>query len=439
MADIAPLWPLRYDASLLAQVTAPPYDVIDAKMREELGRRHPHNVVHIDLPEGDGDKKYERAQGLFTEWQEMGVLVRDEAPAYWRYAQTFVPPGGGQSITRKGFFALVRAVPFSDRVVLPHERTLKGPKLDRIMLSRATRAALSPQFMLYSDPERSLDALLDGGEPFAKFTTPDGIKHEIWRVTDTASIAKITDAMQSRTLLIADGHHRYETSVAISEEFEAEAKERGIPTSPRSEHRFTFALLANGDDPDLVVFPTHRLIHSLPRFDWSTLLTEAAQLFDVTSLPNGSSADTAALKSLLSSQSRQALVAVGQHGQAALLVLRSDADLSKHPVLGKRPEVLRATAVALLHDGLIEHVLGVSPEAQAQKTNIKYLQDPTVGVEALARGEGQVLFMMNGTPVSTVRQVAEASEVMPQKSTFFYPKVPTGLCFHTLYPDRLIP
>lgn len=439
MADIAPLWPLRYDATLLAQVTSPPYDVIDSKLREELGKKHPHNVVHIDLPEGDGEKKYERAQGLFAEWQEMGVLVRDEAPAYWRYAQTFVPPGGGSPITRRGFFALVRSVPFSDRVVLPHEKTLKGPKLDRILLSRATRAALSPQFMLYSDKSRSLDSLLDGGEPFATFTSADGIKHEISKVTDPSSIAKITEAMQGKTLLIADGHHRYETSVAISEEFEAEAAARGIPTSPKSEHRFTFALLANGDDPDLVVFPTHRLIHSLPSFDWEKLLSEAASLFEVTRIAQGAGSQPDALKSLLAAQKAQALVAVGPEGQAALLVLRANADLAGHPVLGKRPAVLRSTSVALLHDGLIEHILGISPEAQAQKTNIKYLQEPKVGIEAVARGEGQVLFMMNGTPVATVREVAEAGEVMPQKSTFFYPKVPTGLCFHTLYPDRLVP
>jgi uncharacterized protein (DUF1015 family) len=235
MADIAPLLPLRYDAGLLEQVVAPPYDVIDAELRRALGKQHPHNVVHIDLPEGDGDRKYERAQGLFTEWQEMGVVVRDEAPAYWRYAQTFVPPAGGPPTTRRGFLALVRAVPYRERVVLPHQRTSPGLKHDRMQLSRATRAALSPQFMLYSDPERHLDALLDSGEAFADFHTPDGTRHQIWRVTAAAKIAAITAAMADRTLLIADGHHRYETAITISEEFETEAKERELPTSSRSE------------------------------------------------------------------------------------------------------------------------------------------------------------------------------------------------------------
>ena len=129
MADIAPMRPLHYDPALLSRVVAPPYDVIDAPMRKKLAIKHNHNVVHIDLPEGEGEQKYERARELFEAWQRESVLVRDDTPAFWRYAQTFVPPGGGEAITRKGFLSLVRAVPFSDRVVLPHERTLKGPNL----------------------------------------------------------------------------------------------------------------------------------------------------------------------------------------------------------------------------------------------------------------------------------------------------------------------
>ncbi|HEX7668794.1 MAG TPA: DUF1015 domain-containing protein, partial [Polyangiaceae bacterium] len=152
MVDIAPLKPLRYDPVAYAKVVAPPYDVIDADMRARLGERDPHNVVHLDLPAGTGDARYTHARDLFLAWQKEGVLVRDGTPAYYRYEQTFEPPGGGALVTRKGFFALVRAVPYELRQVLPHERTLTGAKADRIALSRATRAMLSPQFMLYSDP-----------------------------------------------------------------------------------------------------------------------------------------------------------------------------------------------------------------------------------------------------------------------------------------------
>jgi len=435
MADVAPLQALHFAPELLPHVVAPPYDVIDASLRQRLGERHPHNVVHVDLPEGDGPAKYARAGELFSDWQRRGVLTRDPVPAFWRYAQTFTPPGGsGPRLTRRGFFALVRTVPFSARVVLPHERTLDGPKRDRFELSWATQAALSPQFMLYSDPHGQVDQALDVATPFASFATDDGIHHELDRVTAPAAVAAIVKAMADRKLLIADGHHRYETSVALSAALEAEAGRRGETTSPRGEHHFTYALLVNGDDPDLMVFPTHRLVHSLPRFSWEELLVRAREIFTVQEV-SGPLSD---LQGLLAAQEHPALGAWVGEGKAALLVLRGDAALDRHPVLHRRPSVLRHTAVALLHDGLLEDVLGISAEAQAKKTNLVYHQDPRRAVASLEKGDGQVLFLMNGTKVSTVREVAEAGEVMPQKSTFFYPKVPTGLLFHTLRPDRTV-
>jgi uncharacterized protein (DUF1015 family) len=432
MLDIAPLKPLRFAPSVLEKVVAPPYDVIDAALRARLGARDPHNVVHIDLPEGEGDARYPHARALFQKWQDEGALVRDETPSYFRYAQTFEPPGGGARLTRKGFFALVRAVPYGARVVLPHERTLTGPKQDRIALSRATRATLSPQFMLYSDPERRLDGALDSGEPLAEFSTDDGVTHRLSRISNPELVSSITKALSSGTLLIADGHHRYETAVALAAEFDQAARAAGRPVSPRGEHLYTFALLANGDDPSLVVFATHRLIHSLPQFDFSELLERAKDSFDVKTVDGGVDAARRALEAA----GGNTLCALAPGGKAALFSLRAGADLSTHPVLGKRPTVLRSAAVTLLHDGILEHLLGITPEAQAAKTNIRYLQDPRAGAGALDRGEGQVLFLMNPTQVSTVRSVAEAGEVMPQKSTFFYPKVPSGLFFHTLLPDR---
>ncbi len=200
MADVAPLDPLRYDPALYAQVVAPPYDVIDAELRSRLGDKSEHNVVHLDLPEGDGDERYENAKRVFARWRSEGVLRREGPPAFWRFAQTFDPPGGGERLTRRGFFALVRAVPFSDGVVMPHERTLTGPKLDRLKLSRATRATLSPQFMLYSDPEHALEADLDGGQALADFTTDDGVRHQLWLVSDSAAVQRIRTTLASARL-----------------------------------------------------------------------------------------------------------------------------------------------------------------------------------------------------------------------------------------------
>jgi uncharacterized protein (DUF1015 family) len=433
MAEIAPLKPLRYAPEILDRVVAPPYDVIDAELRARLGARHPENVVHVDLPQGEGDARYAHARELFQSWQTRGVLKRDETPSYYRYSQNFEPPGGGARITRTGFFALVRAVPYSARQVLPHERTLTGPKQDRIALSRATRAMLSPQFMLYSDAERRLDADLDSGTELAQFRTEDGIEHRVSKIAGADAISRITTALGSSALLIADGHHRYETAVSLAKEFDDEAHAAGRAPSPRGEHLYTFAFLSNGDDPNLVVFATHRLVHSLPRFDFGSMLEAARPSFQVERIDGGLEAARAALVR----EQRSAICAVVD-GSAALLVLRPDADLARHPVLGKRPEVLRTAAVSLLHDGILEHLLGITPEAQAAKTNIRYLQDPRQAESQLAKGDADVLFLMNPTPVATVRKIAEAGEVMPQKSTFFYPKVPSGLLFHTLATERVV-
>jgi hypothetical protein len=193
---------------------------------------------------------------------------------------------------------------------------------------------------------------------------------------------------------------------------------------------------ANGDDPNLVVFPTHRHIHSLPRFDFAELCEGASALFDVTSLPGGASAHVLTAELERSGRVGPSLVACSGDGRASLFRLREGLDLGAHAVLGSRPAPLRQTDVALLHMGLLEPVLGITPEAQAAKTNIFYPQDATTSLRELRSGKGQVLFLMNATPVAQVREVAEASEVMPQKSTFFFPKVLTGLCVHTLEPER---
>jgi len=450
MAEIAPLTPLRYDLARLAgsgglaSVVAPPYDVIDAAQRAELAARHPTNVVKLILPEGEGDAKYGHAADLLSAWRSEGDLFRDDVPAFYRYDQTFAPPGagGGKPITRRGFLGLVKLVETDQGIVLPHERTLSGPKEDRLKLFRATRTNLSPGFMLYRDPAGALDSALAKASELTAFDTADGIHHALAKITDPEAVRAIIAGVAKSSLLIADGHHRYETALRYSKEV-AEAGLAGGAVArpvPRGEHLYLMVFFANGDDPNLVVVPTHRHIHSLPRFDFDELCAnEAAKaLFDVSPLPGGASADvlTAALAD--AGKKSPSLVACSGDGRAALFSLRKDADLAGHSILGKRPAPLRGTDVALLHMGLLEPVLGITPEAQAAKTNIYYPQDAAGSVRELRSGKGQVLFLMNATPVVQVREVAEAGEVMPQKSTFFYPKVLTGLCIHTLEPDRAV-
>ena len=444
MAEIAPLTPLRYDLSKLAgglaSVVSPPYDVISREQRAALAAQDPHNVVRLILPEGEGDAKYGVAADILKGWRAEGVLVRDDEAAFYRYDQTFAPPGapaGSRTIRRRGFLALVRLAPFSERSVLPHERTLSGPKEDRLKLFRATRTNLSPGFMLYRDARGDLDAPLETAQALAEFTTPDGVHHALAKVRSPEAIRAIVEAVARSSLLIADGHHRYETALRYSQEVGGEA--RG--GADRGEHRYFMSFLANGDDPNLVVYPTHRLVHSLPSFSLDDLLRRAAATFDVLPLPRGVGAEVlvAGLGAAAGAEKRSSVVVAVPDGRAAVLTLKADADLDAHPTLGTKPEVLRRTDVTVLHAGIFEELLGITPEAQVAKTNLWYVQDAAESLAELRGGvRGQALFLMNPTPVAAVRDVAEAGEVIPQKSTFFYPKVSTGLAIHTLDPARTV-
>jgi uncharacterized protein (DUF1015 family) len=441
MAEIAPLTPLRYalgkNPGALASLVAPPYDVISSEQRAELAARDPHNVVRLILPEGEGDSKYGNAATVLDEWLRTNVLVRDNEPAFYRYDQSFLPPGGagGKAITRRGFLALVRLVPLSAGIVLPHERTLTGPKEDRLKLFRATRTNLSPGFMLYRDPNGVIDGPLHSAQPVAEFATQDGIHHALAKVTAPDAILAIKEGVAKSSLLIADGHHRYETALRYSEEISLAHPD----ASDRAEHRYFMVFLTNGDDPNLVVFPTHRLVHSLVTFSYDDLVGRAAEWFVVSPLPGGVDSKAALAALHTAGKGGPSVVAVASDGRAAALSLRTDVDVARHPTLGERPAVLQKTDVAVLHSAILEHLLGITKEAQAAKTNLYYPQDATAAMRDVRAGKAQVLFLMNATPVKDVRQVAEAGEVMPQKSTFFHPKVLTGLTIHTLDHTRTVP
>ena len=437
MARIAPFRALRFSDSELSDVVAPPYDVIGPEDFKKYASRSDHNIVHVDLPVGEGDAKYAHAATLLAAWQKSGALTRDEKPSILAYEQTFLPPGGGAPITRKGFFALVAAEPYEARVVLPHERTLSGPKEDRYRLFCATKTALSPVFLLYQDPAHTVANTLAAHAYTNEFTTDDGIKHRFARVTDAKSIHAVAEALRTTQLLIADGHHRYETTLRYGASIDAERAERGEAAAPNGGHKYVLAFLADADDKGLVVFPTHRLVHSLQNFSRESFLEKAAELFHVTPV-NAENAGAFADALATSGKNAPSLGIVFKDGSGAMLSLRSDVNVDTHPALKARPEVLRRMDVVLLHSGLLEAVLGMTLEEQAKQTNIAYYKVATDAVRDIKAGKGDFLVLMNGTPVSDVRKSCEVGEVMPQKSTFFYPKVPTGLVMHVLDPNDAI-
>ncbi|MGH7271395.1 MAG: DUF1015 family protein, partial [Polyangiaceae bacterium] len=275
---------------------------------------------------------------------------------------------------------------------------------------------------------------LETGETLAEFATPDGVRHALAKVRAADAVRAMVEGIARSTLLIADGHHRYETALHYAREVAG-----GAAKTDRLEPLYFMTFLANGDDPELVVFPTHRLVHSLAKFSFEDLVSRASAYFTVEELARGASANAILDRLRLAGARGPSVGAAVADGRVGVLTLRREANLDAHPALGPNPAVLRRTDVTVLHAGLLEAVLGITPEAQAAKTNIYYVQDAGEALAQLRGGaRGQALFLMNATPVASVRDVAEAGEVMPQKATFFYPKVLTGLAVHTLDPGRAV-
>src|SRR5947209_2402596 len=278
MTDVEPLRALHYDPAPvgdLSKVTAPPYDVIDERQRAELLARSPFNVVAIDLPVG-GDDRYEAAREQFESWQLQGILVRDPEPAVWAHVQDYVGPDGERR-KRRGFFCRVRIDGYRPGGVRPHQRTHPGPKEDRLRLTRATRANISPIFSLYSDPQQAAWAALDPAtreSPWANVTDTEGTVHRVWRVTDPAAIAAVQSATRDAELLIADGHHRYETMQAYAQELGGDG-----------EHRYILMCLVALEDPGLTVFPTHRLVRGLDSQRQEALAVALKEDFEISEVP----------------------------------------------------------------------------------------------------------------------------------------------------------
>lgn len=440
MASVAPLKPLRYaDPSLLAQLVAPPYDVIGEAERAQLAARHAHNVVRLILPRpsagADESTKYAEAARILAAMRADGALTRDEEPAFYGFSQSFKNPVTGAPVTRKGFLGLVKLQPFSDRVILPHERTLSGPKVDRLMLFRATETNLSPGFMLYRDPAGALDGALASGKELARFTTralteKSEVDNRLTKISDPDALRAVVAHLRDRQLLIADGHHRYETALGYARETE----ERVGATPDEAEHKWFMVFFANEDDPSLLVLPTHRLVHGLGgQVGFDDLVARIGDAFVATPIERGQ-----AVARLAEAGRQGPALVLADRARTVLLSLRAGFDPAAHPTLGQRPPSLRGTDVAILHAVALEHALGISLEAQAKQTNLSYLKDAEEALSQIARGEGDFLFLMNATPVAQVRAVAEEGEVMPQKATYFYPKVLTGLCIHTLDPARRV-
>jgi uncharacterized protein (DUF1015 family) len=432
MAVIAPFRAFRFDLARCgdpAALVAPPYDVISEEERQVLEKRHERNIVHLDLPRGEGDERYSRARAALDRWIAEGTLRADERPAIYRYEQRFSFPDGGQGreYVRRGFIALLRLEPLSARVVLPHEHTLAGPKRDRLMLMRATRAHFSQVFTLYRDPAGEAEAALapwDERPPALDAVTADGCRHRLWVVDDARAIARVAAVLASRQVMIADGHHRYETMLALQAELRPADRPMGASMAD-----WGTVFFARAEDPGLLVLPTHRLVSGLPAAVLSGLAERARPWFEISPGPEITAESIEAR--LRDAGARQVTLALRIAGrrETLWLALRPDADLS---ALG--PPALRRLDVTVLHGLVLGPLLGIGVEAMARQSHLAYTHDLPEALARLEAGAAQAAFLMNATKVDEVLGACEAGFVLPQKSTYFQPKLATGLVLARIDP-----
>ncbi len=425
MADVQPLRALHYDpavAGALADVVAPPYDVIDSEQRAALLTRSPYNVVAVDLPQADGDgDRYAAASELFAQWQRRGALVRDEQPAVWAHTQDYTGPDGERR-TRRGFFCRVRIEGYGAGRVRPHERTHPGPKEDRLRLTRATRANISPIFSLFSDPRETawsaLEPFTAASAPWGEVTDADGTVHRVWRVSDAGAIAAVQDATREAELLIADGHHRYETMQAYAEEVDAAGG------TPGEEHRYILMCLVALEDPGLTVFPTHRLVNKLDEQRRAALAQALQRDFEIAEVPVQQLAPPPGEGPL------QLGYVDARDERVHRLTLKDQAIADA--ALAGRSQAYRHLDTGVLETLLLKGALGLSDEDIAHFNGLFYARDVDEALRFVRSGEYDAAFVMRPTPIAQVRDVAAAGENMPPKSTYFFPKLLTGLLFNPL-------
>ncbi len=437
MPELKPFRAVRYSAGTdLSALTAPPYDVISPAQRETLAKRDAHNIVHLILPEerAGGPDKYQLAGDLYRAWLADGALTREATPSLYALHQRFSVEG--RSYVRRGFLARLLLYDFKAGMVLPHEKTLSGPKADRLRLFQSVGANLSPIFALYPDDAQQVESLLDpslSGPATWVARGDDGVESSCWRVDDPALIARVTQTMLQRKAYIADGHHRYETGLRY-----AELVDQSLPApQPRGGHHYILAFLCGMSDPGLLILPTHRLLHGLSGFDAKDFLKRAGQFFDTSPLPTSVNSQAglqlARDRLTVAGKASPSLLLV-LPDEAHLLVLKSEAPIERVRELPKN-KALRSLDVTLLHGLLLQHLLELSPESQERQENLRYVKDAAEAVAAVRSQEAQAAFILNATSAAQVREVAEAGEVMPQKSTFFYPKLPSGLVINPLGPS----
>jgi uncharacterized protein (DUF1015 family) len=409
-------------------VVCPPYDIISEEERQAYLAENPRNIIRLELPK-EGDDPYAVAGETLRGWIEKKMLAKDQTPGLYVYEEQFTSRGERMSV--RGVAGRVRLEEWEKGVVLPHEETLPKAKTDRLNLMRACGTNFSSVYSLYFDGENEIYPLIEAassGAPDLEFTTPkfDGITHRVWFVTDPAAVEAITSRFADKKLYIADGHHRYETAI----NYRNELREKGVNTDGEHPANFVMMTLVHMEHPGLVVYPTHRIVRGLASFNADEILKACGEYFAI--LPVDAPADAEECMKCLSSlaeEGKKAFALCTKSG-VHMLALRDAAVMDA--LLPGTSAAYRGLDVNILHELVLERIMGIDKESVRNQTNLIYTRDPEEALAAVESGEADCAFLINATRVDEIAAVAGAGEKMPQKSTYFYPKLVTGHLMNNL-------
>ena len=419
MAIIKPFKGLRYNQEKfldLSSVICPPYDVVSQEEYNKLIKKSPYNLINLELPQSTKEP-YKKAHDLFDEWKEKSILKKDLNNSIYIYEEEFLLKNEIKKI--KGFICNVKLEEFSKQVILPHEETLSKAKDDRFNLLKETSCNFSQIYSLYIDDEKRTKVDIDKlsqGKPDIETKSDDGIIHRLWIIDNKNVIEKITNDFKDRKLYIADGHHRYETALKYSK------------TSSLESSNYVMMMLMDMENDGLAILPTHRIIKNLHNFDPNTLIEQCKTYFDIVYWDNIDTLESKLYSYYL--ENKKAFAFCYDSTKACIMVLRSTDIMDE--LLPKKSAAARDLDVTVLHELILKNFLGIDNENMKNQTNLSYTRCINVAIDSLKDDDVNCSFILNPTKISQIKNIALAGEKMPQKSTYFYPKLITGLVMNDL-------
>lgn len=425
MAEIKGYKGLRFNcekAGKIEELVCPPYDIISDQQREEYIKTNPHNIIRLELPKGDD--KYNKAAEILKDWLEKGILVKEDKPAIYIYEEEFTAYGERKAI--KGIICRVKLEEFSKGIILPHEFTLSKAKEDRLSLMKATNCNFSQIYSLYMDGGKNTLGKIDSlskSEPDIQLQDNDNVTHRMWIIKDEKAIADICSDFADRKLYIADGHHRYETAL----NYRNYLREQGLAKEGDA-CDYQMMMLVDMEHPGLVVFPTHRLVRNLDSFNAERVIDGCKEYFDVTEHSDINTIESTLME--LYNQGKKAYAFYCGGSSYKLLVLKDTNIIKK--LLPNASTATQQLDVTILHTLILEKIFGIDAENMAKQINLTYTKIFDEAISSVQQGNSQCAFILNPTRVSEIREVASNGEKMPQKSTYFYPKMITGLVMNQL-------